>query len=71
MNSNNFMQVQVQKKYFFEFKFEFGKMIEFEFKFEFAALLQASSAGPVNHRLAIEHASYNSYERKDLRKVYL
>ena len=31
MNSNSFMpvQVRVQKKYFFEFKFEFGKMIEF------------------------------------------
>ena len=31
MNSNSFMQVQVrvQKKYFFKFKFEFGKMIEF------------------------------------------
>ena len=31
MNSNNFMRIQVriQKKYFFEFKFEFGKMIEF------------------------------------------
>ena len=28
-NSNNFIRVQVQKKYFFEFKFEFGKMIEF------------------------------------------
>ena len=27
MNSNSFMRVQVQKKYFFEF--EFGKMIEF------------------------------------------
>ena len=38
MNSNSFMrvQVQVQKKYFFEF----GKMIEF--KFEFAALLCTS-----------------------------
>ena len=31
MNSNSFMRVQVrvQKKYFFEFKFELGKMIEF------------------------------------------
>ena len=31
MNANSFMQVRVQKKYFFEFKFkfEFGKMIEF------------------------------------------
>ena len=31
MNSNSFMQahVRVQKKHFFEFKFEFGKMIEF------------------------------------------
>ena len=31
MNSNSFIRVQVrvQKKYFFEFKFEFGKMIEF------------------------------------------
>ena len=31
MNSNSFMRVQVrvQKKYFFDFKFEFGKMIEF------------------------------------------
>ena len=29
MNSNSFMRVRVQKKYFFEFKFEFGKMIEF------------------------------------------
>jgi len=29
MNSNNFIRVRVQKKYFFEFKFEFGKMIEF------------------------------------------
>ena len=31
MNSNSFMRVQVrvQKKYFFEFKFKFGKMIEF------------------------------------------
>ena len=40
MNSNSFMRVQVrvQKKYFFEFKFEFGKMIEF--KFEFAALFR-------------------------------
>ena len=24
------MRVRVQEKYFFEFKFEFGKMIEFE-----------------------------------------
>ena len=38
-NSNSFMRVQVQKKYFFEFKFEFGKMIEFEF----AALIGRSS----------------------------
>ena len=29
MNSNSFMRVRVQKKHFFEFKFEFGKMIEF------------------------------------------
>ena len=31
VNSNSFIRVQVriQKKYFFEFKFEFGKMIEF------------------------------------------
>ena len=35
MNSNSFIRVQVrdQKKYFFEFKFEFGKMIEL-LKFE-------------------------------------
>ena len=31
LNSNSFMRVRVQEKYFFEFKF--GKMIEFEFKF--------------------------------------
>ena len=29
LNSNNFIQVRVQKKHFFEFKFKFGKMIEF------------------------------------------
>ena len=29
MNLNSFMRVPVQKKYFFEFKFEYGKMIEF------------------------------------------
>ena len=29
MNSNSFVRVRVQKKYFFEIKFEFGKMIEF------------------------------------------
>ena len=37
MNSNSFIRVRVQKKYFFEFKFEFGKMLEF--KLEFATLL--------------------------------
>ena len=37
INSNSF--VQVQKKYFFEFKFVFDKMIEF--KFEFAALVKS------------------------------
>ena len=36
MNSNCFMQVRVQKKYFFEF----GKMIEF--KFEFVALAEVT-----------------------------
>ena len=42
MNSNSFMRVQVrvQKQYFFEFNFEFGKMIEFvRVNFEFAALI--------------------------------
>ena len=29
MNSNSFIRVRVQKKYFFEFKLEFGKTIEF------------------------------------------
>ena len=31
LNSNNFIgvQVRVQKNYFFEFKFEFGKITEF------------------------------------------
>ena len=37
MNSKRFIRVQVrvQKKYFFEFKFEFGKMIEFSKIIEF------------------------------------
>ena len=29
MNSNSFMRVRDQKEYFFEFKFEFGEIIEF------------------------------------------
>ena len=35
MNSNSFIRVQVrvQKKYFFEFTFKFGKMIEFKFEY--------------------------------------
>ena len=32
------VRIRFQKTYFFEFKFEFGKMIEF--KFEFAALVK-------------------------------
>ena len=37
MNSNSFIRVQKKRKFFFEFKFKFGKMIEF--KCEFAALV--------------------------------
>ena len=49
MNSNSFMRVQVrvQKKNFFEFKFqfEFGKMIEFEF----AAVVHNAKVLPIGN----------------------
>ena len=51
MNSNSLVRVlvRVQKKYFFEFKFEFGKMIEF-----FQARVQVRVRSP-----AQEHEGYS------------
>ena len=51
MNSNSFIRVRVQKKYFFEFKFEFGEMIEF-----FPIRVQVRVRSPVPTRFPSPHS---------------